>query len=44
MSTLDLHDIQGNIHRPYGRYGFPYAALLPVPHQPERTTRGAATA
>ncbi|WP_431271348.1 Dyp-type peroxidase [Dankookia sp. P2] len=25
MSTLDLHDIQGNIHRPYGRYGFPYA-------------------
>jgi Dyp-type peroxidase family len=25
MSALDLHDIQGNIHRPYGRYGFPYA-------------------
>src|SRR3954452_24458016 len=23
MSTLDLRDIQGNIHRPYGRYGFP---------------------
>ena len=22
---LDLPDIQGNIHRPYGRYGFPYA-------------------
>lgn len=25
MSSLDLPDIQGNIHRPYGRYGFPYA-------------------
>ncbi|MDO9712618.1 Dyp-type peroxidase [Paracraurococcus lichenis] len=25
MSELDLHDIQGNITRPYGRYGFPYA-------------------
>ncbi|MBK1660859.1 Dyp-type peroxidase [Paracraurococcus ruber] len=28
MNTLDLHDIQGNIHRPYGRYGFPYARYL----------------
>jgi hypothetical protein len=22
---LDLADIQGNIHRPYGRFGFPYS-------------------
>lgn len=25
MSTLDLADIQGNIHRPYGRFGFPHS-------------------
>jgi Dyp-type peroxidase family len=24
MIRLDLADIQGNIHRPYGRFGFPY--------------------
>lgn len=24
MIHLDLADIQGNIHRPYGRFGFPY--------------------
>ena len=24
MSRLDLPDIQGNINRPYGRFGFPY--------------------
>ena len=24
MINLDLADIQGNIHRPYGRFGFPY--------------------
>jgi Dyp-type peroxidase family len=24
MSRLDLADIQGNIHRPYGRFGFPH--------------------
>ena len=24
MSGLDLADIQGNIHRPYGRFGFPH--------------------
>jgi Dyp-type peroxidase family len=24
MLRLDLADIQGNIHRPYGRFGFPY--------------------
>lgn len=28
MSTLDLADIQGNIHRPYGRHGFPYSRHL----------------
>ena len=25
MSRLDLTDIQGNIHRPYGRFGFPHS-------------------
>jgi Dyp-type peroxidase family len=25
MIRLDLADIQGNVHRPYGRFGFPYA-------------------
>lgn len=25
MSNLDLRDIQGNIHRPYGRFGFPHS-------------------
>jgi Dyp-type peroxidase family len=24
MSALELADIQGNIHRPYGRFGFPF--------------------
>jgi Dyp-type peroxidase family len=24
MTALDLADIQGNIHRPYGRFGFPH--------------------
>src|SRR5436305_185476 len=28
MSMLDLPDIQGNIHRPYGRFGFPYSRHL----------------
>jgi deferrochelatase/peroxidase EfeB len=28
MTVLDLPDIQGNIDRPYGRYGFPYARYL----------------
>jgi hypothetical protein len=28
MSTLDLHDIQGSILKPYGRYGFPKARFL----------------
>lgn len=28
MTALDLADIQGNIHRPYGRYGFPYTRHL----------------
>jgi Dyp-type peroxidase family len=28
MSRLDLPDIQGNINRPYGRFGFPYSRHL----------------
>ncbi|MGY2996922.1 Dyp-type peroxidase [Mesorhizobium sp. URHB0026] len=28
MIRLDLADIQGNIHRPYGRFGFPYSRHL----------------
>lgn len=28
MSRLDLPDIQGNIHRPYGRFGFPFSRHL----------------
>jgi len=28
MSRLDLADIQGNINRPYGRFGFPYSRHL----------------
>jgi len=28
MSWLDLADIQGNIHRPYGRFGFPFTRHL----------------
>ncbi|HEV2532962.1 hypothetical protein [Phenylobacterium sp.] len=28
MTYLDLPDIQGNIHRPYGRFGFPFARHL----------------
>ena len=28
MTRLDLADIQGNIHRPYGRFGFPYTRHL----------------
>ncbi len=28
MSHLDLADIQGNIHRPYGRFGFPHTRHL----------------
>jgi Dyp-type peroxidase family len=28
MINLDLADIQGNIHRPYGRFGFPYTRHL----------------
>lgn len=35
MSELDLPDIQGNIHRPYGRYGFPYARSLLFHIRPE---------
>ena len=27
-SGLDLADIQGNIHRPYGRFGFPHTRHL----------------
>lgn len=28
MMQLDLSDIQGNIHRPYGRFGFPHSRHL----------------
>ena len=28
MSALDLPDLQGNIHRPYGRFGFPHTRHL----------------
>jgi Dyp-type peroxidase family len=28
MTALDLADIQGNIHRPYGRFGFPHTRHL----------------
>ena len=28
MTGLDLADIQGNIHRPYGRFGFPHTRHL----------------
>jgi deferrochelatase/peroxidase EfeB len=28
MIQLDLSDIQGNIHRPYGRFGFPHSRHL----------------
>jgi Dyp-type peroxidase family len=28
MSNVDLFDIQGNIHRAYGRFGFPYARYM----------------
>ena len=28
MTRLDLADIQGNIHRPYGRFGFPHTRHL----------------
>jgi Dyp-type peroxidase family len=28
MSRLDLADLQGNINRPYGRFGFPYSRHL----------------
>lgn len=28
MGKLDLADIQGNIHRPYGRFGFPHSRHL----------------
>jgi deferrochelatase/peroxidase EfeB len=28
MTSLDLSDIQGNIHRPYGRFGFPITRHL----------------
>ena len=28
MIELDLPDIQGNIHRPYGRFGFPHSRHL----------------
>ena len=28
MIQLDLADIQGNIHRPYGRFGFPFTRHL----------------
>ncbi|HEX4183149.1 MAG TPA: hypothetical protein VHY34_07815 [Caulobacteraceae bacterium] len=35
MSRLDLADIQGNITRPYGRFGFPYSRhLFFVIHNP----------
>ena len=35
MIRLDLSDLQGNIHRPYGRFGFPHTRhLFFVIHEP----------